>query len=193
MANNYFDFCCTAQYCVDCLICSFSSLCCLLQLYVSKHLHNNWRIFINFKTSNLSILLPQETVSRWIAADEWLTDLISLLLSLCYYSEGSKRCETLYLHRSSPFCKNLELDLFHFKCQPMENMTHCGFVYPFTDHTHTIWDKVKLWCKTQSSAVAAFLLLGMENMTDRGAVFTGPDETPKPLPVFSALQTRSHI
>lgn len=38
-----------------------------------------------------------------------------------------------------------------------------------------------------------FLLLGMENMTDRGAVFAGPDETPKPLPVSSEVQTQCHI
>lgn len=36
-------------------------------------------------------------------------------------------------------------------------------------------------------------LLGMENMTDRGAVFVGPDERPKPLPVFNKVQTRCHI
>lgn len=37
-----------------------------------------------------------------------------------------------------------------------------------------------------------FLSLSMENVTDRDAVFTAPDERPKPLPVFSTVQTQTH-
>lgn len=71
----------------------------------------------------------------------------------------------------------------------MENMTECGFVYLFRDHTR--YEIMSNFDVKHSQVVSLFfLVLCMENVTDRGVVFAGPEERPKPLPVFSKVQTR---
>lgn len=92
----------------------------------------------------------------------------------------------------SYFCKIwIEPTIFPHKCQPMENMTECGFVYLFRDHTR--YEIMSNFDVKHSQVVSLFfyLLLCMENVTGCGVA--GPEERAQPLPVFSKVQTRCHI
>lgn len=59
------------------------------------------------------------------------------MLQALYYSFWMfRRKINLFLQPFSYLCKNwIEPTIFHHKCQHMENMTECGFVYLFRDHT----------------------------------------------------------
>ncbi len=94
-----------------------------------------------------------------IAADERFTDVTSLSLFHFECSTGEERERNLILQTFSPFRKILnwiEPTIFLYKCQPMENMTECGFVHLFRDHTHTRYEIMSNFDVKRSQVVHLF-------------------------------------
>lgn len=111
---------------------------------------------------------------------------MSPLLFIVSVQEEDKAVLTTFSYFSENW---IEPTIFPHKCQLMENMTECGFVYLFRDHTR--YEIMSNFDVKHSQVVSLFffLFVALLGKCDCGCGMAGPEEKATSLPVFSKVQT----